>query len=793
MKKLLGAALLAAHSLIIAHVTHAQETGKLPLVRIGTVSDSLRELQPTDIRALFEREIVGLTRGEFDVRFPADKQIHAAWSVARIKAGIDRLLADPQVDMVIGLGVLASNELARRRQLPKPVIAPFIVDRTFQGLPFRDGASGVKNLSYVTFPGDFRRDLKRFRELLPFTSVAFLHDRLLPEVIPALRDRALEAAREIGVDVHFVPVETSAEAALAALPNEADAVYLPPLVRLSSTEFDLLMKGLIKRRLPSFALLGRIDVERGVLAGVAPAVEINRLARRVALNVQRILLGEDAGVLPISLPLRERLVINMATARAIGFSPSFQAMRKAELLFEEEDGGPQLSLASAVREAVEANLDIRVAEKNVAAGKQDIKAARSALFPQFDLLADSVQVDDDRASAIPGLSEKTTTGSVALSQVIYSERTFANVAIQRYLQQSREFDRDQVRLDIVLEAANAYLDVLRAKTNERIAKDNVELSRENLELAKLRRQIGTAGPAEVFRWESEIATNRLVLVQAEARRGVAAIALNQLLHRRLAQPFTTKETGLDDPILITSRESLIDLIDDPRAFGTFSNFMVEQGLAASPEVREIEAAIDAQERTLDSTKNAFWQPRLSLAADQTEVVSRSGEGDTGIGFSPDDSETTISLQLSLPLYTGGARRADRTQAAEELSGLRLQRQSTREIVEQRIRSALQTARASYASIQLSRDAANAARKTFELVQDSYGRGVVSILALLDAQNASIVADQAADNAVYDFLKELMEVERAIARFDFFQTPETQAEWFRRLKEYFRQQAVYQPQ
>ncbi|MDH3672004.1 MAG: TolC family protein [Gammaproteobacteria bacterium] len=793
MKKLLGAALLAAHSLIIAHVTHAQETGKLPLVRIGTVSDSLRELQPTDIRALFEREIVGLTRGEFDVRFPADKQIHAAWSVARIKAGIDRLLADPQVDMVISLGVLASNELARRRQLPKPVIAPFIVDRTFQGLPFKDGASGVKNLSYVTFPGDFRRDLKRFRELLPFTSVAFLHDRLLPEVIPALRDRALEAAREIGVDVHFVPVETSAEAALAALPNEADAVYLPPLVRLSSTEFDLLMKGLIKRRLPSFALLGRIDVERGVLAGVAPAVEINRLARRVALNVQRILLGEDAGVLPISLPLRERLVINMATARAIGFSPSFQAMRKAELLFEEEDGGPQLSLASAVREAVEANLDIRVAEKNVAAGKQDIKAARSALFPQFDLLADSVQVDDDRASAIPGLSEKTTTGSVALSQVIYSERTFANVAIQRYLQQSREFDRDQVRLDIVLEAANAYLDVLRAKTNERIAKDNVELSRENLELAKLRRQIGTAGPAEVFRWESEIATDRLELVQAEAQRGVAEIALNQLLHRPLAQPFTTKETRLDDPMLITSQQSLIDLIDDPRAFGTFSNFMVEQGLAASPEVSEIEAAIDAQERTLDSTKNAFWQPRLSLAADQTEVVSRSGEGDTGIGFSPDDSETTISLQLSLPLYTGGARRADRTQAAEELSGLRLQRQSTREIVEQRIRSALQTARASYASIQLSRDAANAARKTFELVQDSYGRGVVSILALLDAQNASIVADQAADNAVYDFLKELMEVERAIARFDFFQTPETQAEWFRRLKEYFRQQAVYQPQ
>ena len=52
--------------------------------------------------------------------------------------------------------------------------------------------------------------------------------------------------------------------------------------------------------------------------------------------------------------------------------------------------------------------------------------------------------------------------------------------------------------------------------------------------------------------------------------------------------------------------------------------------------------------------------------------------------------------------------------------------------------------------------------------DSYSRGVVSILDLLDAQNAALVSDQASANAVYDFLVVLMEGERAIGKFTFFQ-------------------------
>ena len=73
--------------------------------------------------------------------------------------------------------------------------------------------------------------------------------------------------------------------------------------------------------------------------------------------------------------------------------------------------------------------------------------------------------------------------------------------------------------------------------------------------------------------------------------------------------------------------------------------------------------------------------------------------------------------------------------------------------------------------------------------DQYGRGLVSIVDLLDAQNSSLRSDQAAENAVYDFLIDWMDVERAAGRFDFLMTQAEREEWFQRLQEFFSKSGV----
>jgi outer membrane protein TolC len=92
--------------------------------------------------------------------------------------------------------------------------------------------------------------------------------------------------------------------------------------------------------------------------------------------------------------------------------------------------------------------------------------------------------------------------------------------------------------------------------------------------------------------------------------------------------------------------------------------------------------------------------------------------------------------------------------------------------------------ASFAAIKLSQDATVAAHRNLELVKDAYGRGVVDILDLLDAQNAAVLAEEGAANAAHDFLFDLMEVERSIGKFYFRATQAQRDAWFDRLDAYF---------
>ncbi|MCP5112780.1 MAG: hypothetical protein GY953_18290, partial [bacterium] len=229
-----------------------------------------------------------------------------------------------------------------------------------------DGASGVPNLGYLTGTITVQRALEVFQEITPFRHLVSLNTGDISRSIPGLRDRLNETMRRFQSDWTAIQVEASADEVLAALPAEADAVLVYPLLRLRPGEFDRLVAGLIERQLPSFAMfLSTEYVGQGILAGLSED-PLPRRARRVALNLQRILFGEDPGTFPVDFPERESLVINMATARAINTYPSFALLTVAELVNEERrDIDRQVDLRAAVEEAVERNLDLAAADRDV--------------------------------------------------------------------------------------------------------------------------------------------------------------------------------------------------------------------------------------------------------------------------------------------------------------------------------------------------------------------------------------------------------------------------------------------
>lgn len=761
---------------------------------IGVVFDGPSEINQRALSA-YEKEIRDLTGGEFSVNFPPGKIITADWTAAGVNSALERLLADPAVDIVIVLGIIGSAELSGRSGFPKPVIAPWVIDPKLLGLvPGEGGGSGIRNFYYTSRAATFDRDLAAFREAVGFRKLAVIYMPVIAQLAPDMEAAVMRSAAAMDVVIEPVPASGTASATVTAIPADADAIYVTPILFYSQEEMRRLYEGLVLRKLPSFSMAGRSGVDDGALMGLAPAFNPTREARRVALVVQSILLGQDPANFPVAYDAGSELSINMATARAIGFNPTWNLLTEAVLVNDRvAEKGRKLTLEQAVNESVEVNLDLLAAGEFVAAGAQDIRLALAELLPQSDIFLDNTYIDKDRAEASLGTQpQRDISVGGNVRQLIYSEKAWANLTVQKRIQDSREFTRDEIELDIIAATSIGYLNVLRAKTIENIQKENLKLSKSNLGIAQIRRDIGVASPAEVYRWESQISSDRIQVVNAEAQTKNTEILVNRLLHRPQGEAFTTVETGLDDPSLLVSDPRLRKYLNTPETFRTFMNFVVAEGLVRSPAIEAINSQMEAQERILTSTRRAFWSPTILAFGELRQFIYEGGAGsslDLPPGFpiglpKTDDTDWVIQLQASFPLFTGGAKIADYRKARSELSRLTYEKESTAEKVEEDIRTSLNNAGASYPSIGFALDAADAARKNLDIVTDSYSRGVASIIDLLDAQNAALSAELNAANSVYNFLIDLMNVQRASGKFDFFTTIEDREEFFRRLAQFY---------
>lgn len=755
------------------------------------------------ILQLFQEEISHLLEGEFQPSFPQDKTLTSDFTMEGIKKSLNRMLRDNDVDMVVALGPLVSTAAVSAAPLPKPVIAPFVVSNWMTGQELGYVTSAIDNLAYLIVPDVMERDAKIFLEIVPFKTLAVLLPRAFSQAIPHDHTPDYEAIQALGVTtIEQVYVDDDAGELLDRIPPGVDAVYIVPLMTLNDAEFDELVKRLIERKIPSFSQLGRMDVERGILAGLSTDALIDQRARRVALMVQRILIGDRPEDIPVAISTEQRLSINMATARAMGVSPSWDVLNEAELVDESRiDIGRRVSLGGVMREAMSANLDLQARSYEVTAGGQRVKEARANLLPQVDLSAEGVVIDEDRAASSFGQrAEQTYSGSAGFSQLLFGERALSNLGVQGHIQRGREHEFEAARLDVALGAALAYLNVLSARAIERIEKENLKLTRENLERARVRSAVGSAGPAEVFRWEAEMAQRRSDAIRANARRNISEVALNRVIHHPLEEPFLPEEADMEDPDLLLRLAPPSVYADNRENFRLLRKFMVEEALAISPDLKLIEAAMAAQERALKSQGWRYYLPTVALQGSVEGIFEEKGAGsDGGFDFSaipiefaalaglfpeaPDNTNWQIALTASVPLFRGGGHFAERIRTSEELKKLKLERAALVETIELQVRSALHQTGASYASIELTREAADAAKKTLEVVRDAYSRGVVSILDLLDAQKTALVTEQAAAIAIYEFLADYMRVQRAVGRFDVFTPDEVKRQTVERLERY----------
>ncbi len=751
-------ALVVALCLVASAAAFAQQSFTIAVIKDS--EDSRLEWQRT---ALIQ-ELLALTSSEFDVEI---KRFVADWSRASIEEVAEAAYADPDVDLVLVTGFIANQVLARRTEFPKPTFLPIVIDTGLFVTPPVDGRSGIPNLNYLATYADFSTDLEELGRMVRYTNVTLLIDQELSQSIPVLRQRAFAAAEERGINLFEVPHDGTDHRLLDRLPPETEALFVAGLARMPEAAFDELIQEINRQGFPSYSFAGVTDVERGLLMTNSEPRDIDRQARLNALNMQAVMLGERAEDQPIDSQVKDRLTINMATARQIGISPSFEILGDATLLNPEvRITGDELGLVDIAIMAIAENQELLAESYGVNAGFEEIARARANLLPFLSATVSNTTRKDSPAVQSGFFPERTNDAALGISQVIYADSASANLTIQKEIQRTREAGLRQFRLDVIQAATSAYYQVLNARSQLKVQEDNLNITRENLELAEDRVRLGTSTASDVFRWQAEVAQGRIAVANSAAALASSWDTLNRLLHRPPGSRLPLREASFNEPFVMT-RGEFDELIRNQADYQTFSGFYIRRAVQQSPELESLDAQIAAKRREIKSTRRAFWLPDFTVGAQLTENLNQSGSGvTTGEGL----SDWNVGVQATLPLFAGGQRKAESSRAEFELKRLVALRIATEERVEENIRIQLHQAQAKYVTIDLAKEAAEASRKNFDLISDAYARGTVNVIQLLDAQEASLNSAAAATDSLYDFLITIMALQRAVGGYDYMLSP-----------------------
>ena len=694
--------------------------------------------------------------------------------------------------MVIAIGALSSAYLAKKRILPKPVIATTIIDPVMQGLPYNEqkGISNRHNLNYFTPYGAVDEDIETIEELFHPRKVAVLIDGKLLKNDMKIGKYLLQKFKKKIPEALIVGVGNDIDKIVQVLPEDVDLVYVTPMFEMDEKGKRRLFNALKAKKMKSFSVTGYTDVQLGALLANNAPTDMKKFIRQIALNVQQIALGAEAGLQEVNFVTNQSIYLNMDTASKIGFKPSWELISRATVVAGEKAGLDAISLENIMDKAVLANLDAKSAKLAVKQSEAELKKAKGYYLPQLNIGFEAVQVDQDRATASLGLLNETRADAyLAFSQQLYNQKVFSQVSINRHFLRSRQYSDDFIKLEAALHAAQQYIDILKLENTLKIQKKNLELTKENLKAANVRLQIGVGNVKDIYRWESKLANDKKVLLQTLVSIKQAKNTLLTLLDMPHSSDIKISEVELRDPVLLTHHQEINDYFIDQEKFERFKKYLLMLSDMNMPSLSQYREIVKVKEEVLKLHKKAMYLPDVSVEGvlRQHFITSSNSvrDDDPNLKNYPyaDNTDWDIGVFVRFPLYQGGAKKAQIEAASNDLLQAYAKKKKLANDIHNNLLNALYQSRALFLSIKLAREALENSQKNLAVTRDIYNQGNSSIIYLLDAQSDTLRAALQLNRIKYDFMKYLLAVQYYIGQVNFHLDEATWKEWYTMLIEY----------
>ncbi len=295
------------------------------------------------------------------------------------------------------------------------------------------------------------------------------------------------------------------------------------------------------------------------------------------------------------------------------------------------------SLEEALAAAYESNPQLMAQRAALRATDEGVSQAQASFLPSLSgqyTYGESRTTSPDSTGedvTIPGSSEQY---SLTATQNLF--RGFRDKNAMNRAKSSVMAGRAQlqsVEQQVLLEAVTAYMNVLRDEAVVELNKNNVQVLERQLQASQDRFRVGEVTRTDVAQSEARLEGAKSSLLTAEA-----TLASSRAQYRRVVgQTPASLETPTNDPVLPASLDEAIETAME-----------LSPGVIAA-RYNEKSAAYQVKEAS------GALMPSLDLQANLSDTTQSGFDTRVGATFDRPSTTKSFGVQLSVPLYQGGAR------------------------------------------------------------------------------------------------------------------------------------------
>jgi outer membrane protein TolC len=396
-----------------------------------------------------------------------------------------------------------------------------------------------------------------------------------------------------------------------------------------------------------------------------------------------------------------------------------------------------LSLEDALRIGSGESETVWVAEAGVMRAVGTEIVSRSGLYPQVSgtaaytrtlrsqysgLFGNSSSGGNQGSGGIQNLpfgQKNQYTLGLTLSQFVFDGgQTVARLRASQARRRSSEINVDATRAEVLLDVTSSYFDALLAERLVTIAEASLAQQEEILRQTTVAFQVGDKSEFEQLQARVSRDNQLPLVLQNRSRAQEAYLRLKQLLNVPL-----TDEVRLTTPL-----EEL------PARFANPSDPSTD---ARAP-VRQAEEEVAANQHLLSGAKAERW-PTISFNSRYSPVAY---PVDLFPAYGDFREDWTVTLNLSIPILTGGRLAGDELVARGNLSEARARLKQTREAAELDVRTSQLDLGDAEALLKSNESTVEQAKRGYEIAQIRFREGISSQIEL---QNSRLLFEQAEVN------------------------------------------------